>query len=305
MASYRLRAQDVTYYRKAAADYRERPTGYRAQVPIELIPTSYISKWYVLTNPVGPKLSREGRASAGVAVSRTEDEAKVVFMRSDFQIPYTEAASAQRNGIPLQADIAKRALANVHNKIGQMIYTGLDQPYVINGMTEDGTDLGGTLDAVLWGTAGEAIDHADALFSHFQTYGYGDGPFKWMCTTSLSGDLKQPYSTGSDKSTGQFIDSAFNFQTYFEPGIATTSFDASEDANPIYMIEWTEDDGVWIGFVPSVEHMALQETGPPQVWLDPALNRETNSYHGGVIWQGTWRTTNNTAIGFMEDVDLA
>lgn len=300
MASYRLREEDVTYIRKVATDYRERPTGYRAHVPIETIPSAYISKWYTLTNPTGPMLSREGKDTVTVATSRTEDSAKVVYMRSDVSIPYTEAASAQRAGVPIMADNVKRQLANMHNKIGQMVYTGLDQPYIINGMTEDGTDLGGTLDAVYTATAGEFIDHAAAWHSHMMTYNY-TGPFTWMISTSLSGDAKLPYLDLTSQEA--YMQSAFNCNIYYETAIATASFDASADANPIYQTEYTADDGIWIVFDGKVENMALQETGPPSVYINPELDRDTNSYRGFVIWQGTWRTTNNTAIGYMEDVD--
>lgn len=300
MASYRLREEDVTYIRKVATDYRERPTGYRAHVPIETIPSAYISKWYTLTNPTGPMLSREGKDTVTVATSRTEDSAKVVYMRSDVSIPYTEAASAQRAGVPIMADNVKRQLANMHNKIGQMVYTGLDQPYIINGMTEDGTDLGGTLDTVYTATAGEFIDHAAAWHSHMMTYNY-TGPFTWMISTSLSGDAKLPYLDLTSQEA--YMQSAFNCNIYYETAIATASFDASADANPIYQMEYTADDGIWIVFDGKVENMALQETGPPSVYINPELDRDTNSYRGFVIWQGTWRTTNNTAIGYMEDVD--
>ncbi len=300
--SYRLKAADVTTFRKAATDYRERPTGYRANVPIEIIPSAYISKWYTLTNPTGPALSREGKETITVATSRTEDEAKVVYMRSNIDIPYTEAASAQRAGIPLSADNVRRQLANMHNKIGQMIYTGLDQPYIINGMTEDGTDLGATLDAIYTATAGEFIDHAAAWWSHMQTYNY-TGPFTWAISTSLSGDAKLPYL--DLKSQEDFMQTTYNCNIYYETAIATASFDATPDANPTYQWEYTADDGIWIVYDGKVEHMALQETGPPSVYLNPELNRDTNSYRGFVIWQGTWRTTDNTAIGYMEDVDRA
>lgn len=298
--SYRLRAQDVTHYRAAAADYRERPTGYRNYIPIEEISSSYISTWYTLTNPIGPALSREGRDTVSVAVSRTEDEAKVVYMRSNIDIPYTEVVSAQKANVPLMADNVQRQLANMHNKIGQMIFTGLDQPFIINGMTEDGTDLGGNLDAVYTATAGEFLDHAGEWWSHMQTYNYLP-PYSWILSTSLSGDMKLPYL--DLRSQEDFIKSTYNCSINYETAIATASFDASPDANPVYQWEYTADDGIWIVFANNVEHMALQETGPPTVYLNPELDRDTNSYRGFVIWQGTWRTTNNTAIGFMEDVD--
>ena len=300
MASYRLRAEDVTHIRKVATDYRERAPGYRSYLPIETIPSAYISKWYTLTNPTGPALSREGKDTVTVAVSRTEDESKIVYMRSDISIPYTEAASAQRAGVPIMADNVQRQLANTHNKIGQMCFTGLDQPYIINGMTEDGTDLGGALDGILVGTAGEFIDHAAEWWDHMQTYHY-KGPFTWIISTGLSGFMKLPYL--DLRSQESFIQEAFNCSIHYETACATASFDASPDANPIYQWEYTADDGIWIVADTKVEHMALQETGPPSVYINPELDRDTNSYRGFVMWQGTWRTTNNTAIGYMEDVD--
>jgi hypothetical protein len=287
MASYRLRAEDVTYIRKAATDYNERPVGYRANLPIETIPAAYISKWYVLTNPVGPALSREGRETINVMVSRTEDEAKVVTMRSGFEIPSTEVQSAQRAGVPLAADQVTRQLANMNNKIAQMCYIGLDQPFVINGMIEDGTDAA---QAELWGTAGEAVKHMDTYWSHMQTYNHGDGPFGLMCSTSLSGDLK--------------LESNFNTSIYFETGVATASMDTSPDANPIYNHDWDTNDGTTIFFCKDVAKLALQETGPPAVYLNPELNRKTNCYEGFLIWQGTWRTTVNTAIAYNDNVNL-
>lgn len=300
--SYRLRKEDVTHIRTAATDYRERPTGYRTKVPIETIPSAYISKWYTLTNPVGPALSREGKETITVATSRTEDEAKIVYMRSNIDIPYTEAASAQRAGVPISADNVRRQLANMHNKIGQMVYTGLDQPYIINGMTEDGTDLGTALAAIYTATAGEFIDHAAEWHSHMMTYNY-TGPWTWAISTNLAGDMKLPYL--DLRSQEDFIQSTFNCNIYYETAIATATFDASPDANPIYQWEYTAQDGIWIVYDAKVEHMALQETGPPSVYLNPELNRDTNSYRGFVIWQGTWRTTDNTAIAYFEDVDRA
>ena len=237
-----------------------------------------------------------------IAVSRTEDEAKVVTMRSDISISATEVAAAQKAGVPIMADNVKRQLANMNNKIGQMIFTGLDQPFVVNGMTEDGTDLGTPLDAVYLGTAGEFIDHASAWWSHMQTYKYSP-PYQWVISTSLSGYAKLPYL--DLVSQEKFMQETYNCTIHYETGIATASFDASPDANPIYQFEWTADEGIWIVFADNVEHMALQETGPPQVWMRPELNRSTNCYEGGIIWQGTWRTTDDTAIGYMEDADGA
>ena len=185
MASYRLLPADVTNIRKAASLYAEHNVNYRNWCPIETIPEAYVSKFYTLNRFVQPAMSREGHEGVGVATSRTEDEANLTYMRYDFDIPFTELVAARNAGVPLQADNVMVGLKQMHNKIAQLIYVGIDYPIGINGMTEDGTDLGGTLDAVLWGTAGEAIDHADVAYSHMMTYGY-DPPYTMIVSTNLA-----------------------------------------------------------------------------------------------------------------------
>ena len=300
--SYRLRASDLEYVRAEASMYAEHPTGYRAWFPVETIPVTDKSKWYVLTRLIQPAMSMDGSTYVGVRTARTEDSAPIVWMRYKFEWTITEVEAARRNGVPLQADDVRVARKQMDMKIAQFILEGLDNPDTINGLTEDGTDLGATLDAIYWGTADQAIKHADAWYSHMQTYGY-PGPYNWIISTSLAGDLGQPVGTsGLDQRS--YIEKAFNCRIYQEVGVATASFDASEDAETIYPFRWTADDGIWVAIDAKPENMALQEFFAPRLVINPSINRETNHYEGYLEWGGTLRITNCTACGFMEDVDL-
>lgn len=303
MASYRLLAADVTNVRKAASMYAEGAVNYRQWCPIETIPEAYVSKWYTLNRFVQPMLSREGHVGVGVSTSRTEDSANMVYMRYDFDIPYTELVAARNAGVPLQDDYVRIGLKQMHLKIAQMIYTGLDYPIQINGMTEDGTDVGAGLDSVKWATAGEAIDHADVAYSHMRTYGF-DPPYAMIVSTGLTGDLAAKHNAMSDLSTRAYIENAFQCTIYDELSAVTGTFDATPDATTIYPMEHTGDDGIWVFCKPDIENFALQEVAPPQVYLNPERDLESNSFKGFIYWHGTWRTTHNTSICFMEDVDL-
>lgn len=300
--SYRLRASDLEYVHAEASMYAEHPTGFRNWFPIETIPLTDKAKWYTLNRIVQAALSNDGSTYVGVRTARTEDSAPIVWQRYKVEWTITEVEAARRNGVPLQADDFRVATSQMERKTAQLILEGLDVPDVINGLTEDGTDLGATLDAIFWGTADQAIKHADAWYTHMMNYGY-PGPYNWIVSTSLMGDLKQPVGT-SGLNQGEYIERAFNCRIFPEVGVTTASFDASEDAETIYPFRWTADDGIWVAIDPKPQNMSLMEFFPPRLTVNPNINRETNHYEAYLEWGGTLAIKQCTACGFMEDVDL-
>ena len=305
MASYTLRARDLEFAKREASMFAERETGYKRWFPVEQIPATDKYYWYTLNRMVQPELSMDGSSYVGVRTARTEDSAPIVWMRYGFNWGYTEIEAAQRNNIPLKADDIRVSLHQMRLKIGQLILEGLDWPDVINGATEDGTDLGATLDAVMWGTADQAILHADVAYTHMQTYNHS-GPYNWIVSSSLMGDLAQPVSS-SGEPQADYISRAFKpgINIYQETSVAAASFDASEDAETIYQFQHTADDGIWVMLDAKPENMALAQFWEPRVVLEPAYDTEHNMWRGYVEWAGTLRITHTTAIGYMEDVDLA
>jgi hypothetical protein len=285
--------------------YAELKPGYRSWFPIETIPRSVTSKWYTLNRVVTPAISMDGSDYVGVRTARTEDSAPVFWMRYKFHWDITEVESAQRAGVPLKADDAMVALQQIDNKIMQVIINGLDFPDTINGLTEDGTDLGATLDATMVGTADSFITHASTAYNHLLTNGFR-GPYNWIVSDTVAQYLGLPLGAGGGQSQGNYIDDTFGFTTYIERAVATASLPVEETLEEtIYPMVYTADDGIWVAIAASPENMALQQVGPPSFTVNPEINRDTNKYEGFVEWQGTLRITHAAAAGYMEDVDVS
>jgi hypothetical protein len=285
--------------------YAELKPGYRSWFPIETIPRSVTSKWYTLNRVITPAISMDGSDYVGVRTARTEDSAPVFWMRYKFHWDITEVESAQRAGVPLKADDAMVALQQIDNKIMQVIINGLDYPDTINGLTEDGTDLGATLDATVVGTADSFITHASTAYNHLLTNGFR-GPYNWIVSDTVAQYLGLPLGAGGGQSQGNYIDDTFGFTTYIERAVATASLPVEETLEEtIYPMVYTADDGIWVAIAASPENMALQQVGPPSFTVNPEINRDTNKYEGFVEWQGTLRITHTAAAGYMEDVDVA
>jgi hypothetical protein len=307
MASYKLRAADLDYVRKAASAYAHLDTGVRTWMPIETIPRAYTSKWYTLEEIPGPALSVDGADYIGVRTARLEGSNPLLYMRYKFHWDQTEVEAATRAGVPLKADDALIALRHMNDKIAQMVIEGLDWPDVIQGATEVGTDLGGTLDATMVATADSFITHASTLYNHFITNGFR-GPYNWIVSDGIAEYLGLPLGAGGGQSQGNYINDTFGFSTYIESAVAAATLAANielglEDIIPPMV--YTADDGIWVGLAASPENMALQEVAPPTVTVIPEIDKDTNKYYGYVEWQGTVRFTHTTAVGFMEDVDKA
>jgi len=311
MVAYTLRARDLEYARKAASMFAERPTGYKSWFPVETIPPTDIYYWYLLSRMVQPVLSMDGASYVGVRTARVEDSAPIIWMRYGFQWGYTEIEAAQRTGIPLKADDINVALHNMRLKIGQLILEGIDTPDVINGLTEDGTDLGATLDAILWASADQAQIHAQTAVAHMNTYNH-TGPFNWIVSSGIIQYLGKPLSS-SGEPQGEYIKRCFNtddsagnkIKIFQETDVATATFDASEDAETIYQFQHTADDGIWVMIDPKPDNMALAQFWEPRTVLESAYDTEHNCWRGYVEWAGTLRISQPTACGFMEDVDIA
>ena len=307
MASYKLRGADLEYVKAAASMYAHLDTGVRSYMPIETIPRSHVSKWYTLEEIPGPALSITGGDYMGVRTARLEGENPLVFMRYKFHWDITEVEAAQRAGVPLKADDASIALRHINDKIGQMVIEGLDWPEPISGATEVGTDLGATLDATMVATADSFITHASTAYNHMITNGFR-GPYNWLVCKQQAQYLGLPLGAGGGQSQGNYINDTFGFTTYIENAELDTTFAANvevglEDVIPTMI--YNTDDGIWVLLAASPENMALQEVGPPQVFVNPEINRDTNKYEGFVEWHGTVRFTHAASVGFMEDVDNA
>jgi hypothetical protein len=305
MASYKLRAADLDVVRKQASMYAELKPGYRSWFPIETIPRGVLSKWYTLAKVVAPAISMDGADYVGVRTARTEDSAPIFWQRYKFHWDITEVESAQRAGVPLRADDVMVCLQQMDNKIEQIIINGLDYPDTINGLTEDGTDLGATLDTTMVGTADAFITHASTAYNHLLTNGFRP-PYNFIVSDTIAQYLGLSLGGASGVSQGDYINRTFGFTTYIERAVAAASLPVEESLEEtIYPMVYTADDGIWVALAASPENMALQQVAPPQVIINPELNRDTNKYEGYVEWQGTLRITHTAAAGFMEDVDVA
>jgi len=305
--SYKLRAADLDALRKEASMYAELKPGYRSWFPIETIPRAVTSKWYTLNRVQTPAITMDGSEYVGVRTARTECSAPIIWMRYKFHWDITEVESAQRNNVPLKADDAMVALQNMDNKIEQLIIEGLDNPDVINGLTENGTDLGATLDATMVGTADSFITHATTAYNHLLTNGYS-GPYHWIVSDTIAQYLGLPLGAGGGKSQGNYIDETFGFKTFIERATPVATFNLNIEENTeetIFPMVYTADNGIWVCIAASPQNMALQQVAPPTFSVNPVLNRDTNKYEGFVEWQGTVRTSHTTAACFMEDVDVA
>lgn len=307
MASPRLRAVDLQAIRTQASKYAQLDSGYRNWMPIETIPRAETSVWYTLASIPGPAISVDGADYEGVRTARTEDSSPILWLRYKFHWDITEVESAQRAGVPLKADDAMIALRMMDDKITQMILEGLDVPDVINGATEDGTDLGATLDATVVGTADSFITHASTAYNHLLTSGFRP-PYRWIVSDTVAQYLGLPLGAGGGNSQGNYIDQTFGFTTHIERSIDATTFAANIEIgleDNCYPFVYTADDGIWVALAASPENMALQEVFPPTMTINPELNRDTNKYEGFVEWQGTVRFTHTAAACYMEDVDVA
>lgn len=306
MAAPRLLSRDLDTLRRQASMYAELAPGYRSWMPVENIPRSVTSKWYVLDRPETPAISMDGADYVAVRTARTEDSAPVFWMRYKFHWDITEVETAQRNGVPLRADDAMVALRTIDNKIQQFLINGMDHPDVINGFTEDGTDLGAGLDGTLVGTADSFISHAAVAYNHLLTSGFA-GPYVWLVSDTVAQYLGLPLGAGGGQSQGNYIDDTFGFTTYIERAQTTAAYALASEENTENLYEsmvYTADDGIWVALAANAENMALQEVAPPTFSINPEINRDTNKYEGFVEWQGTWRITHPASAGYMEDVDI-
>lgn len=307
MASYRLRSADLEAVRKTASKYAQLDTGVRAWMPIETIPRAYTSKWYTLEEVPAPAVSLDGADYIGMRTARLEGSNPLVFMRYKFSWDITEVEAAQRAGVPLKADDASIALRMLNDKIAQMVIEGLDWPDVVNGATEDGTDLGATLDATLVGTADSFITHASTAYNHMLTNGFR-GPYNWIVSDGIAQYLGLPLGAGGGQSQGNYIDDTFGFTTYIERATAAATLAANIELgleDNCWPMVYTDDDGIWVLLAANNENMALQEVHPPRITINPEMNRDSNKYEGYAEWHGTVRFTHGAAVGFMEDVDIA
>lgn len=307
MASYRLRSADLEYVRKAASNYAQLDTGVRSWMPIETIPRAYTSKWYTLEEIPAPALSLDGADYMGVRTARLEGSNPLLFMRYKFSWDITEVEAARRANVPLAADEATVALRMMNDKIAQMCLEGLDWPDVISGATEVGTDLGATLDLTVVGTADAFITHAATAYNHMITSGFR-GPYNWIVSDTIAQYLGLPLGAGGGQSQGNYIDDTFGFSTYIERAATAAVLAANIETgleDNCWPFTYTADDGIWVLLAANEANMALQETSPPTVTVNPEINRDSNKYEGYVEWQGTVRFTHAASAAFMEDVDVA
>ena len=305
MSSTRLRPADLEYVRKECDIWKQLDTGYRSWMPIETIPRALDSKFYTLEEIPGPALSISGADYMGVRTARLEDESPLVFMRYKLHWDITEVEAAQRAGVPLKADGVKVALRSINDKIAQMVLEGLDWPEVVSGASEVGTDLGAGLDTTYVGTPGQFTLHAQTIYHHMLSNGYR-GPYNLIVSDTIRPFLYLPQPGGHGLNQEQYIKETFDMNVFTEKSDTAATFAANievglEEVIPAMI--YTADNGIWVGLAATMENMALQEVAPPQVYIDPEINRETNKYEGYVEWHGTVRFTHDTAACVMPDVD--
>lgn len=302
MAGYTLTSRMLEYVKPVATDALELLTGYNRWFPIEPIPATNKSYWYYLAKVQEPSLSMDGKSWTGVRTARVEGSNPIVYMRYGFEWDYVELESARRNNIPLQADDTRMAMHNLRNKIAQFIITGLDVPDVISGLTETGTDLGATLDTVMWSTADQALIHAATLKNHFITNGV-EGPYNWVLGTKLDTALDLPMANGGPLQRAMVANAGLN--VFLEREVAAASFSVQEENEDIYPMVYTADDSCWVGVSANAKYHALQEMISPRVRLASAMDESDMVWRGWVEWAGTMRQTHVKAAAFMEDVDFA
>lgn len=299
MTVYRLRNEEVTLVNKTASMYAEAPTTYRSWCPIKTVDTAYYIKDYVLNRFEDPEASREGARSAGVATGRTEYETDMVFFKYKFEFPAVEVASARRNGVPLQTDNIRVGMSQINLAIERLIYQGMDDPIAINGMLDDGEDVDAGLDDDKWDTIGEPCEHVLQGFTDL-TANYFYPPYTMILSWNLAAGFAQKHNAAVDLSHREYARQAFQIDNihFARNGTSTT-----ETIYPLPAA--TADDGVWIMCKPSIENFYLAETGPPTVYMNPELDRDSNSFVGYIVWHGTFQTIHAGSIVYEPDVDLA
>ena len=302
MAGYTLTPRMLEYVKPIATDALELLTGYRSWFPTEPIPASVRSYWYYLAKVQEPSISMDGKSWTGVRTARVEGSNPIVFMRYGFEWDFTEIQAASRNNVPLQADDARMAMHNLNNKIAQLIIEGLDIPDVIPGLTETGTDLGATLDAVVVGTADQLYIHGTTLKNHFVTNGV-EGPYNWILGTKIDthADLLLANGGGPQRDAIQKI----GLNIFLEREVAAASFSTQEENEDIFPMVYTADDSIWVGLSANAKYHALQEVFSPRVRLASAMDESDMVWRGWVEWAGTIRQTHVKAAAYMEDVDFA
>lgn len=302
MAQYTLTPRMLEYVKPIATEALERRAGYRGWFPTEPIPAAIKSYWYYLAKVQEPAISGDGKAWTGVRTARVEGSNPIVYMRYGFEWDFVEIESARRGNIPLQADDASEAMRNLNNKIGQLIIEGIDKPEPISGLTETGTDLGATLDAVLVGTADQLYIHATTLKNHFITNGV-DGPWNWILGTKIDtyADLLLANGGGPQRQSIQNL----GLNMFLEREVAAASFSVQEENEDIYPMVYTADDSIWVGVSANAKYHALQEVFAPRVRLAREMDESDMVWRGWVEWAGTMRQTHVKAAAYMEDVDFA
>ena len=300
--AFTLTPRMLEYVKPVAAGPLEHKTGYRAWFPTEPIPAAVKSYWYYLAKVQEPAVSGDGKAWTGVRTARIEGSNPIVWMRYGFEWDFTEIAAAQRQNVPLKADDAAMAMQNLNNKIAQLIIEGIDIPQPISGLTETGTDLGATLDAVLWSTADQAYIHGTTIKNHFVTNGV-EGPFNWITGTKLDTGLDLLLANGGGPQRAAI--EKLGFTLYFEREIVDTAFTVQEENEDIYPMVYETDDSIWVAVSAQPKYHALQEIFAPRIRFASAMDESDMVWRGWVEWAGTLRTTHAKAACFMEDVDFA
>ena len=302
MAAYTLTPRMLEYVKPIATDALELLTGYRSWFPTEPIPATNKSYWYYLAKVQEPSISMDGKSWTGVRTARVEGSNPIVFMRYGFEWDFTEIQAAANNNVPLQADDTRMAMHNLQNKIAQFIITGLDVPDVISGVTETGTDLGATLDTVMWSTADQALIHAATVKNHFITNGV-EGPYNWILGTKLDTALDLPMANGGPLQRAMIANTGLN--VFLEREVATALFSTQEENADIYPMVYMADDSIWVAVSANAKYHALQEVFSPRVGLASAMDESDMVWRGWVEWAGTMRQTHVKAAAYMEDVDFA
>jgi len=295
-----LTSEEVAFIQKQASMYAGFGADYRRWCPIVTIPEAYVAKHYVLERFEAPALSKTGQLSMGVTTARTEGEAKLVWMSYSFEYLNQDLEIARRAGVPLESDDLRIGMGNMDLLIEQLILQGLSNPIAINGMMDSGEDVNDGLDDDYWNTVGEPVDHILSAYTDLLDNGFPP-PYIFIGSWNLAPGLATKHNAAADLSAKEYISKAFQIEDWV---FADNGTDGVNPTTIHPLPAALNDEGVWIVAKRDVANWALLETRPPEVDLNPVMDRDSMSFKGHLRWHGTFRVSHAGSIVYEPDVDL-
>ena len=273
-------------------------------MPIETIPLARTSKWYTVEKIRQPAGSLDGTMTTLAATAYTEGSANLIWYSYHFEWKEIDVESARRNGVPLQSDDIRLAMARMDKAIERLIIQGSMSwdPVDISGLKSGATDVDAALDDNYWNTQGEPYNHALAGYSDLIDAGY-EPPFVWVLSSNLRPGLAQKDNDYSDRPSRALIADAFGIERFvFLP--ASSSSPSKNDLTIYPMFTPAGDDGCWMMMKADRNNFALQEVSPPRLTIIPEMDVKTRTYYGRLDWVGTMRITHADSVIYEDQVDL-